>query len=90
MRAPILDQPFIAVAGGHEEKVNRDHGDELPIRTGDIAHGQERVGDRDIGFDEADPVVGKRRLRGGGASSVTNNPIASIELLSCVELVPND
>ena len=65
MRPPILDQPFIAMAGGHVEKVDRDHGDELPIRTGDIAHGKERVGDREIGFDEADPVIGERRLRGG-------------------------
>jgi hypothetical protein len=58
MRAPILDQPFLAVARGHEEKVNRYHGDDGPIWTLDIAHGKQRVGNRDIGFDEADPVVG--------------------------------
>src|SRR5260370_42128885 len=64
MRAPILDQPSIAVADGHEEKVDRYHGDDRPIWTVDIAHGEQRVNDRDIGFDEADPVVGERRLRG--------------------------
>ncbi len=63
MRAPILDQPLIAVAAGHVEKVDRYHGDNRPIRTGDIAHGKQRIGDRDIGLDEADPVVGERRLR---------------------------
>ena len=60
MRAPILDQPPIAVADGHVEKVDRYHGDNRPIRTGDIAQGKQRVGDRDIGLDEADPVVGER------------------------------
>src|SRR5262249_14744386 len=34
--------------------------------TFDVAHRKERIGDRDIGFDEADAVVGERRLRGGG------------------------
>ena len=34
-----------------------------PIWTVDIVQGKERIGDRDIGFDEADPVVGERRLR---------------------------
>ena len=29
-----------------------------------IVHGKERVDDRDIGCDEAEPVVGERRLRG--------------------------
>ena len=64
MRAPILDQPLIGVADSHEEKVDRYHGDNRPIWTVDIAHGEERVDDRDIRFDEADPVVGERRLRG--------------------------
>ncbi len=63
MRAPILDQPLIAVADGHEEKVDRYHGNDRSIRTVDIAHGKERVRDRDIGLDEADPVIGERRLR---------------------------
>ena len=65
MRAPILDQPLIAVADGHEEKVDRYHGNDRPIWTVDIAHGKECVGDRDIGFDEADPIIGERRLRVG-------------------------
>ncbi len=56
MRAPILDQPLIAVADRHEEKVDRYHGNDRPIWTVDIAHGKERVDDRNIGFDEADPV----------------------------------
>jgi hypothetical protein len=55
MRATILDQPLIAVAGGHVEKVDRDRGDELPIRTGNVMHGKERVDERDIGLDEANP-----------------------------------
>ena len=63
MSAPILDQPPIAVADRHEEKVDRYHGDDRPIWTVDIVHGKQRVDDRDITFDEADPVVGKRRLR---------------------------
>src|SRR2546430_17378413 len=63
MRAPILDQPVIAVAGGHVEKVDRYHGDGRPIWTVDIVHGKERVDDRDIGFDEEDAIVGERRLR---------------------------
>ena len=65
MRAPILDQPSIAVADGHEEKVDRYHGDDRPVWTVDIAHGKKCVGDRDIGFDEADAIVGERRLRVG-------------------------
>src|SRR5215470_9239866 len=65
MRAPILDQPFIAVAGGHVEKVDRYDGDEGSIWTVDVVHGKDRVGDRDIRFNEADPVVGEGRLRGG-------------------------
>jgi hypothetical protein len=56
MRAPILDQPLIAVADSHEEKVDRYHRDDRAIWTGGLAHGKERVGDRDIGFDEANPV----------------------------------
>src|SRR6266550_8735227 len=62
MRAPILDQPSIAVADGHEEKVDWYHGDDRPVWTVDIAHGEQRVNDRDIVFDEADPVVGERGL----------------------------
>ena len=54
MRAPILDQPSIGVADGHQDKVNRYHGDDRPIWTVGIAHGKERVDDRHIGFDEAD------------------------------------
>ena len=65
MRAPILDQPFIAVAYSHEVKVDRYRGDDRPIRAVRIVHGKQRVGDRDIRFDEADAIVGKRRLRGG-------------------------
>ena len=42
--APILDQPLIAVAAGHVEKVDRDRRDDRTIRTVDIAHGKERVG----------------------------------------------
>src|SRR6266481_5639995 len=64
MRAPILDQPSIAVTDGHEEKVDRYHGDDRPIWTVDIAYCKESIGDRNIGFDEADPVIGERRLRG--------------------------
>lgn len=63
MRAPILDQPSIGVAHGHEEKVDWYYGDNRPIWTVDISHGKQSVNDRDIGFDEADPVVGERRLR---------------------------
>jgi hypothetical protein len=55
MRAPILDQPVIALMDGHEEKIDRYRGNDLPIRTVDIMQGKERIGDRDIGFDEADP-----------------------------------
>ena len=64
MRTPILDQPSITVAHCHVEKVDRYHGDDRAIRTVDIMDGEERVHDRDVGFDEADPVVGERRLRG--------------------------
>jgi hypothetical protein len=63
MRAPILDQPSIGVADGHVEKVDRYHGDDRSIWTVDIVHGKERIDDRHIGLDEADPVVGERRLR---------------------------
>jgi len=66
MSAPILDQPFIAVADGHVEEIDRYRGDDRPIRTVNIVQGKQRVGDRDIWFDEADPIVGERRLRGGG------------------------
>src|SRR5260370_24748668 len=64
MRAPILDQPMIAVTDGHVEKVDRYHGDNRRIWPVDVAHGEERVDDRDIGFDEADPLGRERRLRG--------------------------
>jgi len=64
MRARILDQPSIGVADGHEEKVDRYHGDDRPIWTADIAHGKERVNDRDIGFDEAEPVVLRQNWSG--------------------------
>ena len=50
MRASILDQPLIGVADGHEEKVDRNHGNDRPIWTVDIAHGKECVGNRDIGL----------------------------------------
>ena len=63
MRASILDQPMIAVAGGHVEKVDRNHGDGRSIRPVDIVHGKDRINDRDIGLDEANPIVGERRLR---------------------------
>ena len=63
MRAPILDQPSIGATDGHQDKVNRYHGDDRSIWTVGIAHEKERVDDRDIGFDEVDPVVGERRLR---------------------------
>ena len=52
MCAPILDQPFIAVADGHVEKLDGYHWDDRRIWTVDIAHGKERVDDRDIGLDE--------------------------------------
>src|SRR5215469_17581983 len=68
MCAAILDQPFIAVTGGHVENVDWYHGNNRSIRTFDIAHGEECVGDRDIGFDETDAIVGERRLRGGSNS----------------------
>jgi len=66
MRAPILDHPLVALAARHVEEIDRDHRDDRSIRTVDIAHGKDSVGDRDIGFDETDPIVGERRLRGGG------------------------
>src|SRR5713101_518957 len=43
MRASILDQPPIAVAGGHVDKVDRYHGDDRSIRTVNIAYSKERV-----------------------------------------------
>ena len=46
---------------GHVEKVDRYHGDDRPIWRVDIVRGKERVDDRDIGLDEADPVIGERR-----------------------------
>src|SRR5260221_3881664 len=61
MRAPILDQPLIAVADRHEEKVDRYHGYDRPIWTVDIAQGKECVGARDIGVDEEDPIIRRRR-----------------------------
>src|SRR5258708_4939582 len=64
MRASILDQPPIAVAGGHVDKVDRYHGDDRSIRTVNIAYSKERVDNRNIRLDEADPVVGERRLCG--------------------------
>ena len=64
MRTSILDQPLIAVARGHVEKVDRYHRDDRPIWTVDIVHGKNRINDRNIGFDEPDPVVGESRLRG--------------------------
>ncbi len=64
MRASILDQPSITVTGGHEEEVDRDHRDDRPIRTADIVQSEDRVDDRDIGLDEADAIIGERRLRG--------------------------
>ena len=53
MGAPILDQPLIAVAAGHIEKVDRDHRDHRSIRTIDIAQGKDCIGDCEIRFDEA-------------------------------------
>jgi hypothetical protein len=61
MRATILDQPLIAVATGHVEKVDRDHGHDLPIRPLDIVHGKERLDESNIRFDDADPVVRPQR-----------------------------
>jgi hypothetical protein len=61
VRAPILDQPSIGVADGHEEEVDRHRGDDRPIWTVDIAYRKQSVDDRDIAFDEADAVVGERR-----------------------------
>jgi len=63
MRAPIFDQPFITVAGGHVEKVDRDHRDDRPVWTVDVVQGKKRIGDCEIRFDEPDPIVGERRLR---------------------------
>ena len=42
--APILDQPSIAVADGHIEKVDRYDGDDRPIWAVNIVHGKERHG----------------------------------------------
>src|SRR5262245_20120499 len=64
MRAPVLDQPSISVSDGHVEKDDRYHGDDGPIWTVGIVDGKKRVDDRDIGFDEADAVVGECCLRG--------------------------
>ena len=64
MGAPILDEPMITMANRHVEKVDRYHSDDAPIRSVDIAHGKERVDHRDIGLDEADSIIGERRLRG--------------------------
>ncbi len=57
MRASILDQPPIAVADCHVEKVDRYDGDDSPIGTVDIVHGKKRVDERNIGFDEANKLV---------------------------------
>src|SRR5207247_3790202 len=38
-------------------------GDDRRIWTIDSVYGKQRVNDRNIGFDEADPVVGERCLR---------------------------
>src|SRR4029077_16164625 len=65
MRASVLDQPLIAVAAGREEEVDRYDGHDRPICAVDIAHGKEGVGDRDIGFDKAYPIIGERGLRVG-------------------------
>ena len=62
MRASILDQPPIAVADCHVEKVDRYDGDDSPIGTVDIVHGKKRVDERNIGFDEANPVCMVRRF----------------------------
>jgi len=72
MRAPIFNLPFIAVAYGHVEEVDRYHGDDRPIRTADVAHREERVDERDIGLDEADPVVRECRSRGAVDSPVSS------------------
>jgi hypothetical protein len=82
MGAPILDQPLIPVAGGHVENVDRYHRDDRLIRAFDIAHGQERIGDRDVGFDEADPIVRERCLRGGGDGLFPSGP-KSFTMATC-------
>jgi hypothetical protein len=51
---------LIAMANGHEEKVDRDHRDDLPIWTVDIAHGKERVGDRDRRLEYSWTAIAKR------------------------------
>jgi len=63
MRAPILNQPLIAVVDGHIEKVDWDDRDNRPVWTGHIAQGKQRIGDRDVALDKADPIVRERRLR---------------------------
>ena len=62
MRASILDQPLIAVADGHVEKVDRYRGDDRAIRTVDIAHRKHCVGNCHIRIDEADPIVWRMPL----------------------------
>lgn len=66
MRAPILDQPSIAMADGNVEEVDRYHWDDRPIWTVDIVHGKERVDIGNIGLDEADlrffPALARKRV----------------------------
>src|SRR5262245_31302677 len=64
MRAPILDQPSISVPDGYIEKDDRYRGDDGPVWTVGIVDREKRVDDCDIGFDEADAVVGECCLRG--------------------------
>ena len=64
MRASILDQPVITVVNSNVEKVDRYDGDDLPVRTVDIVYRKHGVDNRDVGLDEADPVVREGRLRG--------------------------
>src|SRR5258708_20511973 len=58
-----MGQRSMGGAGGKVEKFDGYRGDDLSIWTVDIAHGKERIDDRHIGLDEADLVVGERRLR---------------------------
>jgi hypothetical protein len=85
MRAPILDQPVIGVTDGHVEKVDWYHGDDRPIRTIDIAHGKERIDDGDIGLDEANPVVGERRLRGAVDGLRLGTEVFTIATCPCIK-----
>jgi len=62
--APILDQPVIAVADSHIEKADGYGRYRRPIGAVDVAHGKDRVRNRNIGLDEADPIIRERRLRG--------------------------